>query len=112
MWFWGLGGAFMWAGPRLCAGLYKARKGEAEPRWLCLLIFIVCLAIGAFAAEAFAPWLSAFLKLSDDRAIRGVSAFLGLIANKAAPGVADALSVGIVSISETVLKKLSTGSKE
>ncbi len=97
-WFWGLAGAFIFAAMELLVGLFECRAPEMRTeRFHHLLKFAVLLTIGAICAEAFTPWAQVLPLLGgmiggDQGRLHGVSTIIGLMANTAAPKVAEALN--------------------
>ena len=92
LWFWGLAGAFIFAGPRLNADIKQARS--TVPRGsvvMCIWEFFVALAIGAIAAAAATEAIAEFLHRSSVGDLRGIATLLGLGANHWAPKVVKAL---------------------
>ncbi len=109
-WFWGLAGAFIFAAMELLAGLFEARAPAERPaRVHHLLKFFVALATGAICAEAFTPWATALPFLGDmisnggdPGRLHGIAAMIGLMANSAAPRIAEALNKKIVKKIEDI----------
>jgi hypothetical protein len=84
---WGFLGAFIYAAPRWVACAWASR-GAA---WRCSIEAVVCLAVGAIAAAAFARWALAFLHQSAGD-LNAVAAMIGLLANSLAPRLVDGFS--------------------
>lgn len=98
--FWGLGGAFIYAGPRLSACVFAARQSGGG--WsVCAMECAVALAIGAFAAAAFGPWVLAWRGAPKAHELNAIAAMIGLLANPMAPQ--------LVSGSGRILKTIVTG---
>lgn len=102
LWFWGLAGAFIYAGPRWVIAL--ASKGvERHNTLFCTLEFLVALLVGMAAAAAFGPLASKValttLEVKDDNA---VSALIGLLMNPAGPKLIEVASGTLTKGAETV----------
>ena len=80
LWFWGLCGAFCYAGPRL---LNDVRSGKAW-RWS-LLEFALALAVGAIFARGFTPTLGYRLPWLVQPNPTALAVGIGLCANAASP---------------------------
>lgn len=81
--FWGLCGAFCFAGQRLLVKMALSREArEAAP--LCIAEFFFALVVGAIWAAAADALVEKLSKLSD---LAATSAFIGLLANVVAPVV-------------------------
>lgn len=81
LWVWGLGGAFLFAAPRLFRCWVGCRDTGA-PRLDCFFDFFVCLAIGAIASSAFTPSLLTRVGAEHQN---GVSTLVGVLANPLIP---------------------------
>lgn len=93
--FWGLLGAFMYAGPTTARKIYAARAAKGEWRWECLDL-LISLAVGTIAAAAFLPWVAEFFGgLNEDR-LPGAAVIVGLLANPIRPGLIEELPKGIL----------------
>jgi hypothetical protein len=103
-WFWGLGGAFIYAAPRWIAALVAARNNVGTVA-ICMLEFAVALAIGAIAAAAFGSLVLETLHLKDENAI---SAMIGLFANTVSPRLVEPVSTAVAN---RVLLMLKGGEK-
>lgn len=88
---WGLAGAFIYAGPNLLLCIQKCRA-EGCPITDCIMEFVVAMVIGGLAAEISAPYLSAFLRQTEPHQVRAIAGVVGLVANRAAPGLINILS--------------------
>lgn len=85
--FWGFGGAFIYAAPKLVACMaVKRETGEGSVR-VCGLEFFLSLLVGAFAAGAFSKTVANFINLPDPAAL---AAMIGLLANH--PRLVETLS--------------------
>lgn len=87
---WGLAGAFIWAWPEWNACAFSGKREAVR----CAVQFAGRLACGGLAAAAFTALAADILKVPGH--MPAVAAGLGLVANRAAPklaqGVADVLS--------------------
>ena len=109
LWFWGLAGAFIYAGPKWVICL-SATKDSAHNVAICTIEAVVSLAVGTLAAVVFSPLadqaLLTTLHLRDDNA---VCACIGLFANRLAPELVEkgafAFSTGATVVGR-VLKAL------
>lgn len=93
---WGLGGALIYAGPRLSACLFAAvdvgaKGGHAK----CVFDFVLAIVAGAICGSAFAVPLAGILGLKGFPA--AVAALVGLTANKLAPTITDGVSALILN---------------
>jgi hypothetical protein len=109
LWFWGLAGAFIYAGPRWVIAL-ASRQETRVTAVICTMEMLVALGVGTAAAAAFGPLGSKValttLQVQDDNA---VCALLGLFANRLAPMLVDKGSSALTSsaeVAERVLKAL------
>lgn len=110
LWFWGLAGAFIYAGPKWVISL--AGEASTSPRLflISMLELVMALMVGTLAAGAFGPIASSVilttLQLQDENA---VAATIGLFANRLAPALvekgASALA-GSTDLLNRVLKAL------
>lgn len=108
-WFWGLCGAFIYAGPRWVISLSTARDTKGSTI-LCTLEMFIALAVGPMAAAVFGELVNAVvlttLHVKEDNAVYGL---IGLFANRVAPEMVEkgssALGSG-VAIAARVLKAL------
>lgn len=92
--FWGLAGAFIWAGPEWLACIFSDGKG---PKLKCTLEFIVRLLTGVLAAAAFTPWVLEIFHNSENRT-QPIAALIGLMANTTAPKLVDVLSARALKV--------------
>lgn len=109
LWFWGLAGAFIYAGPKWVIALSSKEDTRVGPA-ICTMEMLVALGVGCAAAAAFGPLTSKValttLKVQDDNAI---CALLGLFANKLAPMLVERGSNMLTlstDLAERVLKAL------
>jgi hypothetical protein len=84
-WFWGVCGAFIYAGPKWVVELISARENKAS-RLLIHLELAVSLMVGGIGAAAFGQVALTTLRLQDHNS---VSALIGLFANRLAPAIVD-----------------------
>lgn len=90
LWFWGLGGAFIYAGPRLIVCIQQHQTwGE---RFGCIVEFLVSIGIGIFAAEGVGPYVAATLHQTQEHQVRALAVVVGLLANPVAPGIVKLMS--------------------
>ena len=89
---WGLGGALIYAGPRLSACLFAAVGAAEAPsgHGKCVLDFVIACLAGAICAAAFASPLAGLVGLKAYPA--AIAALVGLTANKLAPTITDGAS--------------------
>lgn len=114
LWFWGLAGAFIYAGPRWAIDLASGGETRVSPI-LCTLKMLVALGVGCLSAAAFGPLAGkvalTMAGVTDDNA---VSALIGLFANRLAPQLVDQGSKILTSsteVAERVLKALKGNEK-
>ena len=107
---WGLGGALVYGGPRWVLCVRVCRK-ECESAQGCHEDVVVNLMVGAIAGAAAGPYVAEILKQTEPHQIRAVTAFIGLVANRAAPGLIKLFSAkeALTSILQLALKALSGG---
>jgi hypothetical protein len=84
IWLWGLGGAFIYAAPRLVACVYSSQAAGKSWAW-CGWTFVVSLVTGAIAAGALAPFASNWLSRTAEHDVRAIATLIGLLANPFAP---------------------------
>lgn len=83
---WGLGGAFIYAGPRFSACYFEARRSDGQ--WSrCAIDGVIALLIGLIAAGALGVWAQQFFAREGSHELRALSTVIGLLANPCAPGV-------------------------
>ena len=93
---WGLGGALIYAGPRLSACVFAAADAVASGgHGKCVFDFLMACVAGAICAAAFASPIAGILSLKAYPA--AVAALVGLTANKLAPTVTDSVSALVMN---------------
>lgn len=89
LWFWGVAGAFIYAGPKWVICLSATRDRGHNPA-ICTMEMMVCLMVGTLAAGAFGPLIGQLalttLHIKDENAICAV---IGLFANRVAPDLVE-----------------------
>lgn len=103
LWVWGLGGAFLFAGPRWVRCWVGCRETGGF-RLDCTIDFFVCLVVGAIAAEAFTPSLLTKVGLAHQN---GVCTLIGALANPVIPEITKRAP----KLAERILKALPGGDK-
>lgn len=93
-WFWGLGGAFVYSGPRLSTCLFAGR--ESGNLCKCWVDGAVSLAIGPWAAAALTGSVQGYLGMGGVEHMPAVSATIGLLANPLAPGAIEVITAGVM----------------
>lgn len=81
LWFWGLLGAFIYAGPRW-ARCWVVHGEAGHSKVECFIDFAIALVTGAIAGAAFTSILLTYTGLKDQNA---VSALVGVFVNPVAP---------------------------
>ena len=66
--WWGLCGAFIYAGPQLGVCLVASKK-SGSPSWVCFFEFTVTMICGAIAAAAFSEFIADWAHLKNSNAI-------------------------------------------
>lgn len=99
LWFWGALGAFMYAGPRLVRCWVTCRE-TGGPRGECVFEFVMSMAVGAAAGEAFTRMALTYAGIADQN---GVAAVVGAFANPLIPTVTK-LAPEVVSNALNILK--------
>ena len=107
---WGFAGAVVYAAPRWALCVKVCRKQGCEPQE-CHEELIVSLIIGAIAGAAAGHYVADLVGQTEPHQIRAVTALIGLIANRAAPGLIRVLSAKdtLTSVLQLALKALSGG---
>lgn len=93
--FWGVLGAFAFAGPRFLPCLSAAHDARRMP-WGCIAELAIALVIGGIGAAALTGLVAGLVHVKDTNA---VAAILGLLANPCVPritGAAPALLSGLL----------------
>lgn len=107
---WGLAGAAVYGAPRWVLCVKVCRKQDCNPQE-CHEELIVSLLIGAIAGAAAGQYVAEIVNQTQPHQIRAVTALLGLIANRAAPGLIRLFSAkeALTSVLQLMLKALSGG---
>lgn len=105
--FWGFCGAFVYAGPRyvMCRRVCRA---EGENTRGCAEEMVVSCLIGAIAGFSLGQYAADMVNQTQPHQVRAVTVIVGLVANRAAPGLIRLFSTkdGITGILQTALKAL------
>lgn len=88
---WGFLGGIVYSGPKFSACLYAAREAKRGWAW-CLLEFIIAQLVASISAAVLAPWVIFSFHRNPEHEISALSGIIGLVANRAAPGVIDVLN--------------------
>jgi hypothetical protein len=94
-WFWGLGGAFIYAAPKLSACYFSALQTPESPA-KCVVDAGFAVVIGPIAAAAFSGTVQANVSLSGVEHMPAVAAVIGLLANPVAPGAIEVFTEGVM----------------
>lgn len=107
---WGLAGAAVYAAPRWALCVKVCRRSGCDPRE-CHEELATSLLIGAIAAAALGLYVAENLGQTEPHQIRAVTALIGLVANRAAPGLIKIFSAkeALTSILQLALKALTGG---
>lgn len=102
LWFWGLVGAFAYAGPRLSVCIRQHQTwGE---RFGCILDFIVAMMVGCGLSAGWGPYAASYLHQTQQEQVTAIAVVLGLLANVIAPGLIKLMSAQ--SMLKAILKSL------
>lgn len=97
---WGLLGGFIYAGPKLIAGLYSARVAGHRP-WLCVWEFIVSMLASSGASAAMSPWVLAqgygFLGKPGPHQMPALACLVGYYFNQLGPHLLDGIKKRILA---------------
>lgn len=88
---WGFLGGIVYSAPKFSACLYSAREAKRGWAW-CFLEFLVAQIVATISAAVLAPWVIFSFHRSPEHEISALSGIIGLVANRAAPGVIDVLN--------------------
>jgi hypothetical protein len=107
---WGLAGAAVYGAPRWAMCVKVCRK-EADDARCCHEDVIIHLIVGAIAGAAAGPYIADMLSQTQPHQVRALTAFIGLVANRAAPGLIKLFSAKetLTSILQLALKTVSGG---
>ena len=108
--FWGLAGAAVYGAPRWAMCVKTCRRAGRDASE-CHEELVVSLVVGAISGAAAGPYLADIVRQTEPHQVRAVTALVGLVANRVAPGLIRLFSAkeALTSVLQLALKALTGG---